>query len=69
MADVFSKKKQKITIRHIGNMKNNLKRTSKTGRNVGSKDTLISENPGNNLKFNVFKLSLLLLGNSKNSLN
>ena len=30
---------------------NHLKKTSKTGRSVGFKDILTSENPGNNSKF------------------
>ena len=49
------------TIRHIGNIWNNLKETSKTGRNVGFKDILTSENPGNNSNLNVVKVLLTTL--------
>ena len=43
------------TIRHIDNILNNLKKTRKTGQNVGFKDILTSENPGNNSKnFNCY---------------
>ena len=43
------------TIRHIGNIWNNLRETSKTGRNVGFNDILTTGNPGNNSKFLFFK--------------
>ena len=38
-------------IPHIGSILNNLKKTNKTGQNIGFKDILTSENPGNNSKF------------------
>ena len=46
-----------FTIHHIGNILNNLKKTSKTGRNVGFKDISATENPipGNNLKVKFLK--------------
>ena len=34
-----------FTIHHIGNILNNLKKTSKTGRNTGFKDISTLENP------------------------
>ena len=40
--------------RHIDNILNNLKKTSKTGRNISFKDILTSENPGNNSKILIF---------------
>ena len=47
-------KRQKM-IGHIGNTLNKLKKTSKTGRNVGFNDILTTGNPGNNSKFLFFK--------------
>ena len=38
MNDKWKQKTKKETIRHIGNILNNLKKTSKTGRNVGLKN-------------------------------
>ena len=49
------------TIRHTGNIWNNLRETSKTGQNVGFKDILTSENPGNNSNLNVVKVLLTTL--------
>lgn len=41
-------------IGHIGNTLNNLKKTSKTGGNVGFNDILTTEKLGNNSKFLFF---------------
>ena len=52
---LFSHFQYKFTIRHVGNILSNLKKTSKTARKVGLKDILTSENPGNNSKLLIFK--------------
>ena len=50
---MVTKLNDKKTIRDSDNSLNNLKKTNKTGGNVGVKDILTSENPGNNSKFSL----------------